>query len=80
MTEKIMELVLLENGDIVLRDADSSDNEPMMKLSFSKDVNKLLKNSKLDIARVMLEAGIERHQEIELAKEQQESKSTDLLH
>lgn len=82
MTEKVMELVLLENGDIVLRDADSAENEPLMKLSFSEDVNKLLKNSKLDIARAMLEAGIERHQEIELAKEQtrQEPKDSNLLH
>lgn len=79
MTEKVMEMVQLENGDVVLRDVDSS-GEPVMTLSFSKGVNELLQNAKLDIAKVMLEAGIQRHQEILLAQDQLQSTNSGLLH
>lgn len=77
MTEKVMELVQLENGDVVLRDVDSS-GEPVMTLSFSKGVNNLLDKSKLDIAKVMLEAGIQRHQELMQAQDQ--ASNSGLLH
>ena len=82
MSDKVVELVQLENGDIILKDSEKSEQEPLMKLSFSDDVNKLLKSTKLDIARVMLEAGIERHHELLLAQEEQvvESKKSNLLH
>lgn len=82
MSEKVVELVQLENGDIILRDSDDSNQEPLMKLSFSDDISQLLQGSKLDIARVMLEAGLERHQELLLSKEQQtpDSNKSGFLH
>lgn len=81
MSEKIVELVQLENGDIVLRDSERSEQEPLMKLSFSKNIDNLLQSNKLDIARVMLEAGIERHQQLlQEQQEIQEIKTSGLLH
>lgn len=71
MTEKLMHLVQLDNGDIVLRDADANaKNQPLMTLSFSKEVDDILKEAKLEIAKVMLQAGIQRHQEILFAQHQ----------
>ena len=81
MTEKVMELVQLENGDIVLVDAHATDSEPLIKLSFSADANTFLQNNKLDVARVMLEAGIERHQQLVVADQKsQETNKSGLLH
>lgn len=81
IVEKIMELLQLENGDIVLRDSESKD-EPLMTLSFSEELEKMVQGAKLDIAKVMLEAGIRRHQEILFASEQEQTKQSDggLLH
>jgi len=68
MKQKTIKLVELENGDIVLKDSKST-NEPLLRLSFSKTVENMLQENKLEVVRVMLEAGIDRHQEIVLAQE-----------
>ena len=68
MKQKTIKLVELENGDIVLKDSKSS-NEPLLRMSFSKSIENMLQENKLEVVRVMLEAGIDRHQEIVLAEE-----------
>ena len=57
------ELVQLENGDVVLREIDK-DQEPLLRFSFSDNIDGVLRDAKLDITRSMLEAGIKRYQEL----------------
>ncbi|MBX2848566.1 MAG: hypothetical protein KTR16_09605 [Acidiferrobacterales bacterium] len=80
--EKVLELVQLSNGDIELRDTQSDEQSALMTVSFSGEVNTLLQNNKLDIARAMLEAGIKRQNELLSAqyRQLQESKHSNLLH
>lgn len=85
MSESIIELVQLENGDIALRNSDDPD-APLVTISISKDVQNLLPGDRIDIANAMIEAGIERYQEIQLVRMEEEQNDlenvqvTGLLH
>ncbi len=57
MAELFLEIVELENGEIVLREMES-DDVPVMRVSFSEDMKKRLQDQHLDVAKVMLSAGI----------------------
>lgn len=57
MAELFLEIVELESGEIVLREMES-DDVPVMKVSFSDDMKKRLQDQHLDVAKVMLSAGI----------------------
>lgn len=52
------EIIELSNGDIALRRADDQDEDALMKIHFSDDAKASLVEHHLDVARVMLEAGI----------------------
>ena len=67
MSDPIIELVELENGDIVLRKSDKPD-QPLVTISISDQVENLLPEDKIDIANSMIEAGIERYQEIQFKR------------
>lgn len=75
MSEAIIELVQLENGDIALRNSDNPD-QPLVTISISEQVQNLLPGDKIDIANAMIEAGIERYQEIQFQRMEEEQ--TDL--
>lgn len=85
MSEAIIELVQLENGDIALRNSDDPD-QPLVTISISKQVQNLLPGDKIDIANAMIEAGIERYQEIQFQRMEEEqtdlevARSAGLLH
>lgn len=53
-----LEIVTLEDGQIVLREA-GSDKEPMVLIRFSDEAKARLQGNDLEIARVMLTAGIQ---------------------
>ncbi len=57
MAELFLEIVELESGEIVLREMES-DDVPVMKVSFSDEMKKRLQDRYLDVAKVMLSAGI----------------------
>lgn len=57
MSDMFLEVIELEDGQIALRRADS-DDAPIMKISFSDDVRAQLENECIDVAKVMLTAGI----------------------
>lgn len=57
MAELFLEIVELENGEVVLREMES-DDVPVMRVSFSDDMKKRLQDQHLDVAKVMLSAGI----------------------
>ncbi len=56
--EMVLEIIELENGEMAIRNADS-DAEPMIKVNFSEELREKLSGQYLDVARVMLTAGIQ---------------------
>ncbi|MEJ6611831.1 MAG: hypothetical protein QNL64_00895 [Porticoccus sp.] len=52
------EIVVLPNGDIALKRGNDAD-EPLIRISFSKEVAGFSEESKIDLAKVMIEAGID---------------------
>ena len=81
MSNRVIELVQLKNGDIVLRNSDDPD-QPIVTISFSDAIQSMLPNDKMDISTAMVEAGIERFQEIqfERAEEVYSNNESSVLH
>ena len=52
------EIVELSNGDVALRRADEQDSDALVRICFSEDAKASLQEHHLDVARVMLEAGV----------------------
>ena len=73
--ETTVELVHLNNGDIALRRADSPE-QPMVVIRFSDTSLNLLAPDKLDIARAMVEAGIQRFGEIQVRRVEEAKEAT----
>jgi len=81
MSEPIIELVELENGDIVLRKSDKPE-QPLVTISISDQVENLLPEDKIDVANAMVEAGIERYQDIQFKRVEEDNiyPVSELLH
>lgn len=58
-SEMVLEIVELEEGTLAIRNPDSSGSEPMIKVNFSDEIKEKFKDQYLDVARVMLTAGIQ---------------------
>jgi len=71
MSDSIIELVQLENGDIALRKSDNPD-QPLVTISISDQVENLLPGDRIEIANAMIEAGIERYQDIQFQRVEEE--------
>ncbi len=54
----LFEIIELPNGDIALQRADEN-GEPVVSIRFSKESEFFLDEAKLDVAKVMIEAGLE---------------------
>ena len=54
----LYEIVELPNGDIALRRADE-DGEPLVSIRFSKESQYFLEDAKIEIAKAMIEAGLD---------------------
>lgn len=54
----LFEIVELPNGDIALRRADEA-GEPLVSIRFSEESLYFLEAAKLEVARAMIEAGLE---------------------
>lgn len=73
MSDMFLEIIELDDGQIALRRADS-DDEPIMRISFSEDVRQQLDDECIDVAKVMLTAGIHMISDLNVkATEQPES-------
>ena len=59
------EIVVLPNGDIALKRGNDAD-EPLIRISFSKEVEGFSDESKIDLAKVMIEAGIDLFDKMDL--------------
>jgi hypothetical protein len=58
MSVSLFEIVVLANGDIALQRANDKD-EPLIRIAFSSEVQDFLEEAKIDVAKVMIDAGIE---------------------
>lgn len=58
MASSLYEIVELANGEVVLQRADE-DGEPLVSIKFSSDSLSFMQEGKLDVAKAMIEAGME---------------------
>ncbi len=58
MTASFLEIVELPNGEIVLQRAED-DGEPLVRIRFSEESRAYMLGQSLDVARVMIQAGIQ---------------------
>jgi hypothetical protein len=58
------EIVELSNGDIGLRRADEESEEMIVKIHFSSEAKKGLKNKHIEVAHAMIEAGVSKVSEL----------------
>ncbi|ROQ20321.1 hypothetical protein EDC38_0922 [Marinimicrobium koreense] len=63
MSSSLYEIVELANGDVVLQRADEN-GEPLVSIRFSADSLSYMREGKLDVAKAMIEAGMEAASEI----------------
>lgn len=58
MSSSVFEIVELPNGEIALQRA-GDDGEPLVSIRFSSDSLYFLKSARFEVARAMIEAGLE---------------------
>ena len=58
MSTSLLEIVGMSDGEVVLQRAEG-DSEPLVSIQFSDEANAYLMGDNLEIARVMIQAGIE---------------------
>lgn len=58
MTTSFLEIIQLPNGEIVLKRADE-DGEPLVNIRFSDESVEHLGGAQLDVAKVMIQAGMQ---------------------
>ncbi len=73
----LFEIVELPDGEIALRRADET-GEPLVSIRFSTESVYFLDESKIDIAKAMIEAGLEAAGEIQEIQEEAEEQDDDV--
>ena len=58
MSTTLYEIVMLPDGDFALQRADEQD-EPLIRISFSEEARVMLQTAGMDVARAMIDAGID---------------------
>lgn len=58
MSSSVYEIVMLPGGDVVLQRADDS-GEQLVRITFSKEVKAFLGATSMEIAKAMIDAGID---------------------
>lgn len=58
MSTSLLEIVDLGNGEVVLQRVEG-DSEPLVSIQFSDEANAYLMGNNLEIAKIMIQAGIE---------------------
>ncbi|MDX5298397.1 MAG: hypothetical protein LPK85_05540 [Gammaproteobacteria bacterium] len=59
MPASFLEIIELPNGDFALRRADDRTGPPLVRISFSSEAREMLQDNELNVARAMINAGIE---------------------
>lgn len=73
----LYEIVELENGEIALQKADEEAGEPLVKISFSEESLFFLNDARFDVAKAMIEAGLEAASDIQSDTELQDVQSSE---
>jgi hypothetical protein len=73
----VLEIIELPDGEVALKRVDD-DSQPLVKISFSEESEILLDTMKMEIARVMIEAGMQAF--AELSAMNAEEKDPALIH
>jgi len=68
MSATLYEVIMLTNGDVVLKRADETE-EPLIRISFSDEARYYLNDMQMDVARAMIDAGIEVVEQLDLFDE-----------
>ncbi len=71
------EIVELESGEVALRRADEADSAPLVTIKFSEESSYYLDQARFDIAKIMIEAGLDAVAEMNDESDSDES-ATDL--
>ena len=58
MSTSLLEIVDLGDGEVVLQRADD-DSEPLVSIQFSEEASNYLMENNLEVAKVMIQAGIQ---------------------
>lgn len=58
MSSSILEIIELANGEVVLQHADQ-EGEPLVNIRFSEESRAFMSDSCIDVAKAMIQAGIE---------------------
>jgi hypothetical protein len=58
LPSSFLEIIELDNGDIVLQRVDG-EGEPLVNIKFSEESKSYMPDARLEIARAMIQAGIE---------------------
>ena len=58
VSSSVLEIVELESGEIVLQYAEG-EGEPLVNIRFSEEAKAYIENSAIDIAKIMIQAGIQ---------------------
>lgn len=77
MDSTVLEIIELPDGEIALKRVDD-DSLPLVKIIFSEESEIMLDTMKMEIARVMIEAGMQAFAEINAMKTEEEDPT--LLH
>lgn len=85
MPTSMYEIVMLPNGDVVLQHVGQPE-ERVVKISFSADAKIYLQGAQLDVAKAMIDAGIDAVEQLntdnmaELIEEVSEAEHAKILH
>ena len=58
MPSSLYEIVMLSNGEVVLQRSDE-EGEPLIRINFSEEALYYLRDGSMDIAKAMIDAGID---------------------
>tara|TARA_B100002019_G_scaffold63916_1_gene54779 strand:- start:53 stop:340 length:288 start_codon:yes stop_codon:yes gene_type:complete len=80
----VLEIIEMVNGDIVLKPA-GENNKPLLTIRFSGEANKYVSNDRIEVAKAMINAGIDalselKHVKIDLEEDFDEIPSDRVLH
>jgi hypothetical protein len=74
----VLEIVELCNGDIVLQPVDGEEN-PMVTIRFSEEANAYMPYMKLEVAKAMIQAGIQAFADLTEQADQAAMESMDMV-
>ncbi|RYY75481.1 MAG: hypothetical protein EOO52_08775 [Gammaproteobacteria bacterium] len=83
MTSSVYEIVELPSGEIVLKrsDSDNHNSEPLVTLKFSEESIAFLGDARFEVAKVMIEAGMDAANELaEQNSEEITQEESDIVH